>query len=111
MVVRMRHTRAHTRNRRSHHALKGARLTVSKEEGVVRPRHRALLDGSQYRGRSVMDKESARVARKQKADKARGAVDAPQKEKEATKEVKETKEEVVAVEAPKEKKAPKAKKK
>jgi len=56
MVVRMRHTRSHTRNRRSHHALKGERLSVDKETGVKHPRHRALLDGSTYRGRSVMDK-------------------------------------------------------
>ena len=106
MVVRMRHTRAHTRNRRSHHALKGPRLTVSKEEGTVRPRHRALLDGSQYRGRSVMDRVATRISRKQKANKARGVEEAPKKE------VAETKEEKVSeqAEAPKEKKAPKAKK-
>ena len=71
MVVRMRHTRAHTANRRSHHALKGTRLTASKE-GTVHPRHRVLLDGSQYRGRSVMDVASKRLARAQKAAKKRG---------------------------------------
>lgn len=56
MVVRMRATRSHTKNRRSHHALKGERLSVEKGSGAVHPRHRALLDGSTYRGRSVMDK-------------------------------------------------------
>lgn len=56
MVVRMRHTRAHTRNRRSHHALKRVRLSIAKESGKRHPRHKALLDGTPYRGRSVMDK-------------------------------------------------------
>lgn len=67
----MRSTRAHTANRRSHHALTGTRLTASKE-GIVHPRHRVLLDGSSYRGRSVMDKVSKRVARAAKAAKKRG---------------------------------------
>lgn len=71
MVVRMRHTRAHTANRRSHHALKGGRLTLSKE-GAVHPRHKALLDGSPYRGRSVMDVSAKRLVRAQKASKKRG---------------------------------------
>ena len=69
MVNRMRSTRAHTGNRRSHHALEGARLTVSKE-GTVHVRHRALLDGTPYRGRSVMDLSTKRTVRKQKSNKA-----------------------------------------
>ncbi len=64
MVVRMRATRAHTRNRRSHHALNGARLSVSKDGGSVHPRHKALLDGTPYRGRSVMDKTKKPVKSK-----------------------------------------------
>jgi len=56
MVVRMRHTRSHTRNRRSHHALGGERVTTDTKTGAVHPRHRALLDGTPYRGRTVMDK-------------------------------------------------------
>ncbi len=80
MVVRMRHTRAHTANRRSHHALKGTRLSLSKE-GVVHPRHKVLLDGSAYRGRSVMDTVSKRVVRAQKAAKKRGDVADPEEKK------------------------------
>jgi hypothetical protein len=64
----MRSTRSHTANRRLHHKLMGTRLTVSKG-GAVHPRHRALLDGSQYRGRSVMDLGAKRVVRRQKAEK------------------------------------------
>jgi hypothetical protein len=67
----MRHTRAHTANRRSHHALKGTRLSLTKE-GAVHPRHKAVLDGSSYRGRPVMDAASKRLARAQKAAKKRG---------------------------------------
>lgn len=62
----MRATRAHTKNRRSHHALKGERLSTAKESGVKHPRHKALLDGTPYRGRSVMDTTTKRVLRKQK---------------------------------------------
>ena len=71
MVVRMRSTRSHTANRRAHHALKNGRLTVNKE-GAVHPRHRTLLDGSTYRGRSVLDIASKRAARAAKAAKRRG---------------------------------------
>lgn len=55
MVVRMRHTRSHTKNRRSHHALKETRLSTA-EGGTKHPRHKALLDGTPYRGRSVSKK-------------------------------------------------------
>ena len=80
MVVRMRATRSHTANRRSHHALKGTRLTMSKE-GAVHPRHRVLLDGSQYRGRSVMDVGAKRLARAQKANKQREREEGPAEKK------------------------------
>lgn len=80
MVVRMRHTRAHTANRRSHHALKGTRLTTSKE-GTVHPRHRVLLDGSTYRGRSVMDAGAKRLARAQKSQKQRQQEEGPAEKK------------------------------
>lgn len=63
MVNRMRSNRSHTANRRSHHALLGARLTLSKE-GTVHPRHRALLDGTPYRGRTVMDVTAKRRTEK-----------------------------------------------
>ena len=76
----MRHTRAHTANRRSHHALKGTRLTLSKE-GTVHPRHRVLFDGSQYRGRTVMDVGAKRLARAQKANKRREREEGPAEKK------------------------------
>ncbi len=84
MVVRMRHTRAHTGNRRSHHALKAMRLTASKS-GAQHPRHKALLDGSPYRGRSVMDVSAKRVTRAQKAAKRRERETGPAAPKEESK--------------------------
>lgn len=63
MVVRMRHTRAHTKNRRSHHALTSP--TLSKDaSGVLHIRHRATLDGM-YKGRSVTGDPVKRVMKKQ----------------------------------------------
>jgi ribosomal protein L32 len=80
MVVRMRHTRAHTANRRSHHALTGTRLSLTKD-GVSHPRHRALLDGTQYRGRSVLDLTLRRSVRRTKAEKKKGRDERQSEEK------------------------------
>lgn len=51
MVIRMRHTRAHTKNRRSHHALKTAANTITAEG----QRHRVNMETGMYRGRQVID--------------------------------------------------------
>lgn len=54
MVVRMRHTRSHTKNRRSHHAL--ARPALTKDEtGSAHLRHRLSNATGSYRGRKVLD--------------------------------------------------------
>jgi ribosomal protein L32 len=55
MTVRMRHTRAHTANRRSHHALKMNGVVVDKESGVPHMRHRVSLVTGKYKGRQVLD--------------------------------------------------------
>ncbi len=59
----MRHTKGHSANRRSHHALKNRALTAS-PEGTVHPRHRVVLEGGTYRGRTLMDVQGARTARR-----------------------------------------------
>ena len=63
MVVRMRHTRAHTANRRSHHALKNPALSVD-QSGTPHLRHRATKDGL-YKGRQVAGDPVKKVMKKQ----------------------------------------------
>lgn len=71
MVVRMRATRSHRNNRRSHHALKGPRLSTS-PEGVVHLRHRAYLVNGvyMYRGRVLGKPAKAATAKAAPAKKA-----------------------------------------
>lgn len=50
----MRHTRSHTKNRRSHHALSKPALTKD-EAGNAHLRHRVSKATGTYRGRKVVD--------------------------------------------------------
>jgi large subunit ribosomal protein L32 len=54
MVVRMRHTRAHTANRRSHHALKAANLVACTNCHAMITRHRACDACGYYKGKKVI---------------------------------------------------------
>ncbi|MCI0619884.1 50S ribosomal protein L32 [Candidatus Wolfebacteria bacterium] len=63
MVVHMRHTRSHTGNRRSHHALKEPRFSVCANCGEKHIRHQVCAHCGQYKGRQVID-IAARTARK-----------------------------------------------
>ncbi len=68
----MRHTRAHTANRRSHHALTEKALATC-ECGAVRVSHRACPTCGRYKGRIVVDhaaKAQAKATRKAKREKA-----------------------------------------
>ncbi|MBI2086704.1 MAG: 50S ribosomal protein L32 [Candidatus Zambryskibacteria bacterium] len=67
MVVRMRHTRARTRNRRSHHALSKPALTKD-DKGDIHLRHRLSKVTGSYRGRKVLDL-SAKLEKRAKAVK------------------------------------------
>lgn len=69
MVVRMRHTRAHTGNRRSHHALTGPRLSVCANCGANHLRHRACANCGHYRAKMVID--TVALAEKKAAKKAK----------------------------------------
>lgn len=73
MVIRMRHTRAHTKNRRSHHALTGPTLVAcSNCTELHRPHHMCQACGF-YNGRMVIDmqakagKREARMIAKKEA--------------------------------------------
>ncbi len=66
----MRHTRAHTANRRSHHALKAQKLATC-ECGAARVSHRACASCGRYRGRVVVDlaaKQQAKAAKRSKKE-------------------------------------------
>jgi large subunit ribosomal protein L32 len=72
MVVRMRHTRSHTRNRRSHHALV-AQALVTCECGAARVPHRACQACGRYKGRVVIDvagKAAKKAERRTKREKS-----------------------------------------
>jgi large subunit ribosomal protein L32 len=66
----MRHTHAHTANRRSHHALKGKKFGVDKETKAVHLRHRVDMKTGLYKGRQVLDMVK-KVEKKQKKAKAK----------------------------------------
>jgi large subunit ribosomal protein L32 len=66
MVIRMRHTRAHTKNRRSHHALGAPTLATCKNCGASHRPHHMCLECGFYKDRQVIDltaKKEAREAR------------------------------------------------
>ena len=69
MVVRMRSTKSHRNNRRSHDSLSSPAVTMDKNTNVAHMRHRASLVTGQYRGRTVID-VAAKIAKKAKKAKA-----------------------------------------
>lgn len=72
MVVRMRHTRAHTANRRSHHAIETASLTLCKECGSPKAPHVVCSVCGKYKGVQVLDVKGKleKKAKKEKLAKA-----------------------------------------
>ena len=76
MVIRMRHTRAHTANRRSHHGLDAARLTKCVNCGAFHLRHRACSTCGQYRGRNVLNVTAKIEKRAKKRDERAKAASA-----------------------------------
>lgn len=70
MVNHMRHTRAHTGNRRSHHALKARTLSLCPECGAPKMNHTMCLNCGKYKSRVVVDVQAA-LAKKEKKMKAR----------------------------------------
>jgi len=68
MSIRMRHTRSHTKNRRSHHALKGSTFSKCKNCSNLHIRHTACVNCGSYRGNQIINvvKKIEKKARKQK---------------------------------------------
>lgn len=73
MVVRMRHTRAHTANRRSHHALTAATLTTCANCGAMHRPHHMCLSCGFYNGRMVMDLAAKSAARTERMNAKKNA--------------------------------------
>lgn len=63
MVVRMRHNRSQTKQRRSHHGLKSPALSVCSHCGASHRPHHMCQQCGYYNGRQVLDLESAKVKR------------------------------------------------
>ncbi len=74
MVIRMRHTRAHTKNRRSHHALSAVTLTVCKNCGAQHRPHHMCLECGFYKGRQVMDLAGQKAKREARMQAKRDAI-------------------------------------
>lgn len=68
MSVRMRHTKSHTANRRSHHALKKAGFVKCEKCGELRIHHTVCENCGTYKGRQVIDvlKKLTKKEKKQK---------------------------------------------
>ena len=73
MVVRMRSTKSHTKNRRSHHALQGVGFAKCDHCQALKPGHRVCLSCGFYRGRQVVDLIK-KTEKKQKKAKAKETV-------------------------------------
>jgi large subunit ribosomal protein L32 len=88
MVIRMRHTRSHTKNRRSHHALEAPNLAKCSNCGASHRQHHMCLECGFYKGRQVIDlatekgKREARMRAKKEMISAQSA-SAPLSEAEA----------------------------
>lgn len=72
MVVRMRSTKSHTKNRRSHHALVAKNFTKCENCTELKRRHTVCMSCGFYRGMKVLDlvKKAEKKQKKMKAKKA-----------------------------------------
>jgi len=76
MVIRMRHTRSHTKNRRSHHALKTPTMAVCSNCGAMHRPHHMCLECGFYKGRQVMDLAAKKTKREERMQAKRDAIKA-----------------------------------
>lgn len=59
----MRHTRSHTKNRRSHHALAKGAVVTDKESGNLRLPHRLDEATGMYRGKLIVPAKAKKVSK------------------------------------------------
>lgn len=73
MVVRMRHTKSHTANRRSHHALKGTGFFKCENCKELKKGHTVCVSCGYYRGKKVLNlvKKAEKKQKKAKAKEAK----------------------------------------
>ena len=69
MVNHMRHTRAHTANRRSHHALTNPALSACSKCGAMKTPHTVCAQCGTYKGREVVN-TLAKIQKKNKKSKS-----------------------------------------
>ena len=74
MVVRMRHTKSHTKNRRSHHALKDTSFVACSNCKAPKKSHNVCPGCGFYNGKKVLDLIK-KVEKKQKKAKAKTAAE------------------------------------
>ncbi len=67
MSVRMRHTSGHSRNRRSHHAIKGPRLSSCVKCEAKHLRHHMCDNCGTYREREIIDVLAKKVKKAERA--------------------------------------------
>ncbi len=66
----MRHTKGHTGNTRSHHALKAPRLSACQDCGAFHLRHRMCETCGKYNGKQIVD-VMAKIEKKAQRTKAK----------------------------------------
>ncbi len=81
MVNRMRHTRAHTANRRSHHAIEARTLSLCSECGAPKMNHTLCLNCGKYKGKVVVDVHAALAKKEKKVKERNKALGVPSEEK------------------------------
>lgn len=71
MVVRMRHNRSQSAQRRSHHALKAPALSVCKNCGASHRPHNMCQECGFYNGKMVVDMAAQKAARQARLEAKR----------------------------------------
>ena len=82
MTVRMRHTRAHTKNRRSHHALSAPAVSMEAKDGA-HLRHRVSPITGKYKGEQYLDlskKDAKKINKKAAKAESKKSVETETKE-------------------------------